>query len=329
MGAKTVCWCVGAALIGTVVAVGCSGPRDSAKVNHYSEAVVDSPQAAYGGSSTADKAQSRAPGLAAHRPPSASGAGAVEGYEGAVQDYDETKPQKLTAIADSEPDRYLIKNATLTIESRDVRAVTGKVIAQAKTMKGYVSDLHETVDGLGTRSVTFVVRVPFTDFDSFLQGFEAQGKLLDREVTAEDVTEEFVDSQSRLHNLRATEERLLAHLSRTGRLSDTLLVEREVTRVREQIDQLTGRLKFLAHRVAFSTFNVTIHETPHVQAIAPVDTFSAGKVTSDAARALIAFGQQALALFIWATMWSVVWLPPTLLLSYAAWRRKAGTARSA
>src|SRR5438105_1934365 len=72
-----------------------------------------------------------------------------------TQDYDETTPQKLSPVADREPDRYLIKNATLTLEARDVREVTDRVIAGAKRLKGYVSGLHETVDGLGTRTIAF------------------------------------------------------------------------------------------------------------------------------------------------------------------------------
>jgi len=250
--------------------------------------------------------------------PAAPGPKAANSY---AQDYDDTKPKKLSPIADSEPDRYLIKNATLTLEARDVRAVTAKVISQAKSAKGYVSGLHETVDGLGTRSVTFTVRVPATQFDDFLQGFEAQGKVLDREVTAEDVTEEYVDTQSKVHNLKATEARLLEHLSKTGKLSDTLLVEKELTRVREEIDQHTGRLKFLAHRISYSTFAVTVRETAHAQAINPPETFSAGKVASDSARSLVAFGQSVLTVGIWLLTWSVVWLPPALIVGFIRWRR--------
>ncbi len=255
-------------------------------------------------------------------------AGSVPAAPAAVQDYDETKPAKLSPISDSEPDRYLIKNATLTIEARDVQGVTANVIADARKLKGYVSGLHETIDPLGTRSVTFTVRVPFTQFDAFLQGFEAQGKVLDREVTTEDVTEEYVDTQSKVHNLKATESRLLTHLSKTGKLSDTLLVEKELNRVRQEIDQLTGRLKFLAHRISFSTFTVTIRETAHAQAITPPETFSAGKVASDSARALVGFGQQVLTLAIWLLTWSVVWLPPAVLIGYSRLRRRGITPRN-
>lgn len=266
-----------------------------------------------------------APGGAAsaHGAPPESGRKSSESGMAANGDIrDDGAVPKLTPVADVEPDRYLIKNATVSVEVRDVRAVTASVIGGAKSRNGYISDLHETVDALGQRSVTFVVRVPAREFDTFLQGFEAQGKILDREVTAEDVTEAFVDTGSKLHNLHATEARLLSHLSRTGKLSDTLLVEQEINRVREAVDQLTGRLRFMAHRIAYSTFNVTVHETPHAQAITPPETFSAGKVISDSARSLIGFGQNALTVVIWLMMWSVVWLPPALIVGYMHLRRR-------
>ena len=106
------------------------------------------------------------------------------------------------------------------------------------------------------------------------------------------------------------------------------MVEKEINRVREGIEQLTGRLKFLSHRISFSTFNVTIKETPHAQAITPTDTFSIGKVASDSARSLVGFGQQVLTLAIWLLMWSVVWLPPLLLLGFVQWRRLSTSTRN-
>lgn len=256
-------------------------------------------------------------------PDSVAGANAHQQTAKSSTVKDDSASIKVTAIADSEPDRYLIKNATLTLETRDVRATENTLIADSRAVKGYVSDMHETVDGLGERTVTLKVRVPFSEFDSFMQRFESFGKVLDKQVNAEDVTEEFVDTQSTLRNLKATEARLLAHLSKTGRLSDTLLVEKEITRVREETDKLEGRLRFLAHRVAFSTLDVTLHEAAHSQAITPPETFSTARVVSDAARTLVVFGQAVWTIVIWLGLWSIVWLPIALLVGYLHRRNQA------
>ena len=63
---------------------------------------------------------------------------------------------------------------------------------------------------------------------------ETLGKKLNKQVNTEDVTEKFVDSSARLRNLKSAEMRLLDHLTKTGELSNTLLIEKEFTRVRRK-----------------------------------------------------------------------------------------------
>jgi hypothetical protein len=221
----------------------------------------------------------------------------------------------LAALSDSERDRYLIKNATVTIEARDARKASTALVAAVRAARGYLADTHESVDELGRRSIVIEARVPFGRFDRSLQEIEALGKVLEKQVTAEDVTEEFVDSQATLRNLQQTESRLLAHLSRTGRLADTLLVEKELTRVRGEIERLEGRLRFLSHRVLFSTLTVTISEAPRPEPIVPAQSYSSGQQLSEAVRALVAFGQLLWTGAIWLGIWSAVWAP----LAFAGW----------
>lgn len=231
------------------------------------------------------------------------------------------------SLNDAQPDRYLIRNATLSIETPDVHKVAAQLVALAHAAQGYVSDSHETVDGLGAHEITLSLRVPAQRFEASMQQIEAQGKTLDKQVTTEDVTEEFVDSQARLRNLKSAELRLLDHLSKTGKLSDTLLIEKELTRERQEIEQIEGRLKFLAHRIAYSTFSLTVHETPRAQSIIPPQTFSGGKVASDAARSVVDFGQSLLGIVIWLAVWAVVWLPLAFAGRLLLARRRHTTAR--
>jgi hypothetical protein len=222
------------------------------------------------------------------------------------------KAATFTQLAEGQPDRYLIRNGTLSLEVKDARSAAAALVAGVRAMRGYVASSHETADGLGRRSVEMEVRVPAGRFERSLREVEALGKVLDRQITAEDVTEEFVDSQAKLRNLNRTEARLLEHLNRTGRLSDTLLVEKELSRVRGEIEQLEGRLRFLAHRVAYSTLTVTLSEAPRPQAIAPVETYSSGKEMADAVRSLVAFARVVWTGMIWLGVWAVVWLPLAL-----------------
>jgi hypothetical protein len=228
----------------------------------------------------------------------------------------------LAKYQQSEPDRYLIKNATLTVETPDVRGSAKQLVVLARGVQGYVSDSHEAVDGIGTRSVVITVRVPYQQFESVTQLIEALGKVQDKQVGAEDVTEEFVDTTARTRNLKKSEERLLEHLTHTGKLADTLAIENELTRVREEIEKTEGRLRFLAHRVSYSTFNVTFRETAHAQTVTPATSFSSGKVATDAGRELIGFLQGVLSMVIWLGIWAIVWLPPVGLFVWLVLREK-------
>lgn len=136
-----------------------------------------------------------------------------------------------------------------------------------------------------------------------------------------------MDTEAKLRNLRRTEERLLEHLNRTGKLSDILLVERELNRVRGEIDLLEGKLRFLQHRIAFSTLSITLQGEARSQPTVPPQSFSTGKVASDAARTLVAFAQWIWSIVIWVGVWSALWVPLTFLIWVAHRRGQARKAR--
>lgn len=258
------------------------------------------------------------PRLASKSSPDAAGSAGGE----------ESPKLTLAKYRQSEPDRYLIKNAVITVETAEVRGGAKQLAELAKAEQGYVSDSHEAVDGIGSRSVTMTVRVPAVQFENTTLRIEALGKIQDKQVTAEDVTEEFVDTTARTRNLKKSEERLLVHLTHTGKLSDTLAIENELTRVREEVEKTEGRLRFLGHRIAYSTFNVTFRETAHAQTITPAETFSSGKIATDAGRNLIGFLQSVWGCVIWLGIWAIVWLPPVALLIWSLRRQRRGRQHS-
>jgi hypothetical protein len=233
----------------------------------------------------------------------------VAGVPYAPVDTRATQDESIAALEAAQPDRYLIKNASLVIETEDARKAGKLLVAVLEELGGYVSDFREAVDPLGRRSISVQVRVPADKFQSTMERLEPLGKVLSRQVTTEDVTEQFVDTDARLRNLKRTEERLLAHLDRTGELEDIVKVEHELTRVREQIEVLEGRLRFLSHRVAFSTINISLQERPKAESVVPPETYSMAKIASEATRSLIGFFQRVAGRIIWLGIWSVVWVP--------------------
>jgi hypothetical protein len=281
-------------------------------------AVIAAALAMGGCSGARERARMGTWGAVALRPAteSAAGGSAFGGPPGAST----TKALALQEIADSRPDRHLIRNASLTLEARDARHAAAQLVAAARASGGYVSDSRESVDAEDRRSIMVQVRVPFGRFDRAMQQIEALGRVRDKQVTTEDVTEEFVDSQAKLRNLKRMEARLLEHLKRTARLSDILQVEQELNRVRGEIEQLEGRLRFLEHRVTFSTITVTLTEAPTARMTA-LDSYNGGQHVSAAVRSLIAFARVLWTAAIWIGVWSVVWVPVALVI-WLVYRRR-------
>ncbi len=231
-----------------------------------------------------------------------------------------TGPAPISAMPTGGIDRYLIKNATVLIEVTDAREANTKLLAAVQAVGGYVGDYREQVDGLGRRSVIVQIRVPANQFDASMGQLDPLGKVLSKQVSTQDVTEEFVDTDARSRNLKATEARLVDHLNRAGKLEDILRIEQEVTRVRQEIEQLDGRLRFLNDRVQFSTIMVTLQEAPKAEPVVPAQTFSTAKVVSEAVRSLIVLGQSIWVRVIWWGIWSVVWVP-CLAVAWLLYRR--------
>jgi hypothetical protein len=120
------------------------------------------------------------------------------------------------------------------------------------------------------RQATVEIKVPAARFDELAEGLRPLGRLEYLTVSAEDVSEEFVDLTARTANARRLEERLIDLLAtRTGKLQDVLTVERELARVREEIERMEGRLRFLQARARLSTLSVTLHEPPPLVAVRP------------------------------------------------------------
>ena len=112
----------------------------------------------------------------------------------------------------------------------------------------------------------FVIRVPAERFEETLSELEALGKVVGEDVTGEDVSQEFVDLESRLRNSTAQEEVLLRLYDRSTSIADTIRVQRELQDVQLEIERLRGRLRFLADRTDLSTISVSIAEDGIVQA---------------------------------------------------------------
>jgi hypothetical protein len=155
----------------------------------------------------------------------------------------------------------VIRTATLRLVAKDFDAARGSVEAIATQAGGFLDQI--TVNGAaGTaRTLTGTLRVPANRLTEALARLRQLGQVTEDTQGAEDVTDQIVDLDARLANARATEQRLNDILkNRTGKLSDVLDVERELARVRLEIERMDAERVNIGRRVSYATITLEIGE---------------------------------------------------------------------
>lgn len=154
--------------------------------------------------------------------------------------------------------RMVIYNASLSLEVKDYHKVEAIIQEKVATLGGYVVESSIYNSGGERINGNLVVKVPQKSFHSFINEVEsASVKVNDRHVSGNDVTEEYVDLESRLRSKRVVEERLLSFLEKAEKTEDLLKISSDLGKVQEDIEQVLGRMNYLKTNVDFST--VTIH----------------------------------------------------------------------
>jgi hypothetical protein len=155
----------------------------------------------------------------------------------------------------------VIRLATLKLVARNFPPVRASVEAAVAAADGFVMQLSVSGDPGAARELRATLRVPGDRLTGTLARLRQLGLVVEDTQGAEDVADQLVDLDARLVNARATEKRLSEILqTRTGRLSDVLEVEREIARVRLDIERLDAEKKNLSRRVAYATIELTISE---------------------------------------------------------------------
>jgi hypothetical protein len=156
----------------------------------------------------------------------------------------------------------IIRTGMSSIEVDSLEPAVARVRELAHRVGGFVANVQMAAGHEQVRSATLQIRLPSSRFDEVVTGLKPIGRVESVNVNAEDVGEEFVDVTARVENAHKLEARLIEVLNtRTGKLKDVLDVEREIARVREEIERMEGRLRYLRARTSVSTFSITVHET--------------------------------------------------------------------
>jgi len=164
----------------------------------------------------------------------------------------------------------IIRSGDVSIQVDSIEPAIQAVRALTATLGGYVGNVAMNTGAREVHSATLELKIPAARFDEAMAGVRPLGKVEHSNATAQDVGEEYVDINARISNGKRLEARLVALLAaRTGKLEDVLAVERELARVREEIERSEGRIRYLSSRIAMSTITVTVHEKAPLVASQP------------------------------------------------------------
>ena len=244
----------------------------------------------------------------------------LAGQSGDLFSNDDASAMKFAdGLAAQPADRLIVRNVNMSILVDDISATLDSISIVADGVGGFVVStqlIGEEESRLGSVSI----RVPADQLDGVLNQIRDMAvRVLSEHSSAQDVTEEYVDLDARVRNLESAEQHFLGILERAETVDDTLKVQRELTSVQGQLEQLKGRMQYLERTSATSLISVELRPASSPQALVepgwrPLET------AKDTVRGLSGFGQGLADFAIRVGIFAPVWLP-VLVAGWWLWRR--------
>ncbi len=217
----------------------------------------------------------------------------------------------------------IIKQAQIRLQVKNTDQAIDRLTQIVSDTDGYIVSNRVWFEQTGEESykyATYTIGVPVDAFEVALRRLRSMAiKVVDETASGQDVSEEYVDLESRLRNLEATRDRIRGFLDQAQTVEESLRINNELAAIEDQIEQVQGRIRFLAGRAAFST--ITIQLDPELPAPPePTPTpepvpyrWDPGATFQNASSIAVKFGQ----LLVDAFIYLVVWVPfaiPVLLI---------------
>lgn len=178
------------------------------------------------------------------------------------QSVDAEREQESVAEETAAPStRMIIHQARISTNVKDLKKAQHNMEQRVKDYGGYIVESNVYLESDETSSGKMIVRIPEKHFETFLSEAEVEAsKVLEKNVTGQDVTEQYVDLSSRVKSKRAVEERLLAFMKDAEKTEDLLKISSDLAKVQEEIEVLVGKIKYLENQTSFSTIELTMFE---------------------------------------------------------------------
>lgn len=249
--------------------------------------------------------------------------GSVASTENKNTDTSKEKPLEDSA-------RKVIKRASLTVETIGYDDTLNGIANLSETMGGYIENSDLMGKGYGntnfqSRRAHFTIRIPKKNFDEFLNKISTISNILQKQVNGEDITSQYIDTEARLKTLNVREERVLELLKKATKLEDVLQLEKELSNIRYEIENLTGSLKKMDNLVELTTVNIEVIEVSQITKVEGMPKSIWQKTALVFKQSLNSLGTilQGLYLFIIGLIPYLVIIIPIGFIVYKVYRKKS------
>jgi hypothetical protein len=230
--------------------------------------------------------------------------------------------------------RKIIYAAEIELAVENLTGVPDQVIALVRKFDAYVADSDVSGSTGDSRRATWKIRVPVTHFEAFTGAAKGLGELVRAGTSSRDVSEEYYDVDARIRNKTKEEERLLKLLEeRPGKLEDVIAIERELSRVREELERMQARLRVLVDLTSMTTVELSIIEIREYQpAEAPTLATRIRRSFEGSLSSLVSTAEGLLIALVavapWLPVLAVVLCPAYFAVRRARRSQRAGESRS-
>lgn len=213
-------------------------------------------------------------------------------------------------------DQKLIKTVDLRAETEDLDAMMTQLAEQIRTLGGY-TEYQNIYNGSNyssyrSRSAELIIRIPADKLEGFLTEVEGFSNVISKTESVDDVTLQYVDTESRMEALQAEHDRLVELMEKADNLTDLLTIEERLTEVRYQLESVASQLRVMENRVSYATIELYIDEVEVLTEVEEPTVWE--RISTGFMKNLRNLGDNLVNLFVWIVTYS----PQLLILAALA-----------
>lgn len=158
-------------------------------------------------------------------------------------------------------EQKIIKTGDIRFETNDLGETYSQMTTAVKKHNAIIQNDTEGKD-YGSVFRKIIVRVPSKNFDLFLSDISKGVAYFDnKEISSQDVTEEYIDIDARLKAKKVLESRYLELLKKANKVTEMLEIEKQLSAIREEIEAKEGQLRYMQSQISMSTITIEFYKT--------------------------------------------------------------------